>query len=158
MAFSSMLLGGTRRPPCWKVFFRFCSHAFAMPETFWKDTQNHSQAALCFKELGGICTCFYPDTVHRCCERPAAGISAERAWEPRSSDGTPSGCTEASSLVGNYRCRAQERTDTLRITDSGTKKEMCCGCQFVICGSLVCGQPTYGLELVLAVSCLRSWQ
>lgn len=31
MAFSSMLLGGTMRPPYWNVCFRFCSHALAIP-------------------------------------------------------------------------------------------------------------------------------
>ncbi len=29
-----MVLGVTMRPPYWNVFFKFCSHALAMPNTF----------------------------------------------------------------------------------------------------------------------------
>ena len=119
MAFSSMLLGGTVRPPYWNVFFRFCSHALAMPVK-----RKHYILLALLKCTAGlllcvcVCVCVsYPDIVPRRCERPAAGVWAGKAWGLQSSDGKQSGCTAASSLADNYHCTTHTHTHTH--TDSG---------------------------------------
>lgn len=139
MAFSSMLLGGTTRPPYWNVFFRFCSHALAMPVL----RRHYTLGALLMWTADlhwlcvNVCVCVcYPDTVPRRWQKPAAGVSAGRVSGLQSSDGKQSGCTAASSLSGNYHCTTQEHRDPLWITSSG-RTEQCVVrggvCWFAVC-------------------------
>lgn len=151
MAFNSILLGGTVRPPYWNVFFRFCSQALAIPRIFKANikmvTSLMRTGTFTPVVKGGAC--FHPDIVSLRCEKPAAGISAGKAWELQSSGGRPWGCTAASTLAGSCHCRrrthghVQDHTIT---NQRGTSQVSVHDCS------------TYGLELVLAVSCFRSWQ
>lgn len=126
IAFSSMPLGGTIRPPYTNVFFRFCSHALAMPEKKHSTYFTLIATFAAHSHLIFVCVWFfiffYLDTVLLHCEKPAAGTLIGKAWGLQSSDGRQPGCTAASSLVGNYRCKAQASTEVLRITEVITKE------------------------------------
>lgn len=171
MAFSSMLLGGTTRPPYWNVFFRFCSHAFAMPVTRHMVASRGlgRRAQRGFIHSVGVRACMRVCVFTLILRSGAEGgllqVFEQEGFEDLGAavEGSQDVEQPPASLA-TITAMTRGRTDAPGITGLGEGAERVCE---TVClhAWLGCGvktgnvfEQTYGLELVFAVSCLSSWQ
>lgn len=147
------------RPPYWKVFFRFCSHALAMPVRMhivtspaaWPMTFIHSVIVcvrvftliLCCGAEGGLLQVFEQEGFE---DLRAAVEGSQDVEQPPAPLATITARREGARIHPGLQAWVRERSE--------------CVCVGLGCGVNTSNvfKATYGLELVLAVSCLSSWQ
>lgn len=120
MALSSMVFGYWARPPYWKVLFRFCSLALAMPCWWWAADSRIIIIRVDHEAIMNAAEGFYLDMPSLGSHWHPAETSAETASWPRSSDGKLWGCTSASILFGSCLCmKTQTRLKRFPIAIAG---------------------------------------
>lgn len=148
-----MLLGETMRPPYWNVFFKFCSDALAMPNALTKKKYyTVLPLIMClnrFKLCVNVFSPWYcaPALREACCKYfSRKGLrTSEQRWK-------------AVRMYSSLQPRWQLSLQSTRVHRNAQDHRLADKTGLHVSKTLMCSQQTYGLELVLAVSCLRSWQ